>query len=209
MLLASTEPSPSLPGRFCLCVVGAVATQWRLVERSDTKNDRVDLVTFDFGAAVRQQNRSLAELHYVQHGGKSCAPIVVTGGGFDDNRRSRTILVNACAAAHACAELCAFSRQFGTRCISDCLFLAPDVATVVSRNLVDRCSWLPQFPLHCRPRKLDIHSFIFWSCASCRRSQDQRWGHMVPSAACNRRRRPAENHPLRDCNERSEGLSLC
>ena len=112
MLLASTEPSPSLPGRLCLCVVGAVATQWRLVERSDTENDRVELVTFDVGAAARQQNRSLAELHYVHHCGKSCAPIVVTGDGFDDYRRSRTILLNVCAAAHAFAELCAFSRQF-------------------------------------------------------------------------------------------------
>ena len=38
----------------------------------------------------------------------------------------------------------------------------------MSRNIVDWCSWLPlfrlnaprHFPLHCRPRKLDIHSFI-------------------------------------------------
>ena len=64
-------------------------------------NDRVELVTFDVGAAARQQKRSLAELHYVQHVGKSCAPIVVIDDGFDDNRRSRTILVNASAAAHA------------------------------------------------------------------------------------------------------------
>ena len=70
-LVASTEPSPSLPGRFC---VGAIAIQWRLVERSDTKNDRVELVTFDVSAATRRQKRSLAELHYVQHGGESCAP---------------------------------------------------------------------------------------------------------------------------------------
>ena len=98
------------------------AMQWRLVERSDTNNERVELVTFDVGAAARQQKRSLAELHYVQHGGKSCAPIIVTDDGFDDNRHSRAILVNASAAAHAFAELCAFSRQFGRKCISDCLF---------------------------------------------------------------------------------------
>ena len=115
-LLASTLPSPSR-----LCVVGATAIQWRLVERSAKNNDRVELVTFDVGAAARQQKRSLAELRNVQHGGESCAPIVVTDG-FDDNRRSRTILVNASAAAHVCAQLCACSRQFGTRCISDCLF---------------------------------------------------------------------------------------
>ena len=121
-LLASTEPSSSLPG--LLCVVGAIAIQWRLVDRSDTKRDRVESVTFDVGAAARQQKRLLAELHYVQHGGESCAPIVVTDDGFDDSIRSRTILVNASAAAHASAELCAFSRQFGMRCISDCLFCA-------------------------------------------------------------------------------------
>ena len=98
-LLASTELSPSLP--VCFCVGGAIAIQWRLVERSETNNDRVELVTFDVGAAARQQKRSLAELHYVQHVGKSCAPIVVIDDGFDDNRRSRTILVNASAAADA------------------------------------------------------------------------------------------------------------
>ena len=90
-LLGSPEPAPSLPGR--LCVVGAPAIQWRLVERSDTKNDRVELVAFDAGAAAREQKRSFAKLPFVQHGGKSCAPIVDAGDGFDDNRRSRTILV--------------------------------------------------------------------------------------------------------------------
>ena len=160
------------------------AMQWRLVERSDTNNERVELVTFDVGAAARQQKRSLAELHYFQHGGKSCAPIIVTDDGFDDNRRSRAILVNASAAAHAFAELCAFSRQFGTKCISGCLFFfAPDVATVVSRNLVDRCSWLllyrrspPRhvpFALQAKETlqaKKTRHPFIsFCSCASCRR----------------------------------------
>ena len=30
-----------------------------------------------------------------------------------------------------------------------------------------------------------------------------------PVMACTRRRRPAENPPLRDCDARSEGLSLC
>ena len=100
-LLAPTEPSPSLPGRFG--VVGAIAIQWRLVERSDTKNDREKLVAFDVGAAARQQKRSFAEF-------KSCAPIVVTDDGFDDNCCSRTIPANACAAAHACAELRDFSR---------------------------------------------------------------------------------------------------
>ena len=139
-----------------------------MVERSYTNNDRVELVAFDVVAAGPQQKRSFAELHYLQHGGKSCTPIVVIDGGFDDNRRSRTILVNASAAAHACVELREFSRQLGTRCISDCFFFAPCVATVVSRNLVDRCSWLSLYrrnaarhsPLHGRASKLDIHSFL-------------------------------------------------
>ena len=120
---------------------------------------------------LRLENKNVLLLSYtdVQHGGKSCAPIVVIDDGFDDKRGSRTILVNASATAHACAELREFSRQFGTRCLSDCLFFfAPDVATVVSRNLVDRCLWLPlhqrnaprHVPFHCGPRKLDVHSFI-------------------------------------------------
>ena len=53
------------PGRFR--VDGAVAFQWRLVERSDTKIDRVDLA-FDVGAVVDHQKRSFAKLHYVQRG---------------------------------------------------------------------------------------------------------------------------------------------
>ena len=52
--------------------------------------------------------------------------------------------------------------------ISDCLVVAPDVAAVVARGLVDRCSWLPlvrrnpplNFPLHCKPTKSRIRSFI-------------------------------------------------
>ena len=90
-LLGSTELAPSLPGR--LCVVGALAVRWRLVERRDTKNGRLELVAFDAGAAARQQKRSFARLPFVRRGGESCAPIVVAGGGFGDNRRSRTILV--------------------------------------------------------------------------------------------------------------------
>ena len=43
------------------CVVGAIEVQWRLVECSGTKNNRVELVAFDVGAAVRQQKRSFAE----------------------------------------------------------------------------------------------------------------------------------------------------
>ena len=129
-LPASTEPAPSLPGR--LCVVGALAGQWRLVELSDTKNDRVELVAFSVGAAKRQQERSFAALHFVQHGGKSCAPIVVNDDGFDDNRRSRTILVHASAAALACAELREFRHQLGTRSVSDCLFF--EVLQLVLRS---------------------------------------------------------------------------
>ena len=72
-LLASTRAAPCLPCQ--VCVAGAIAVQWRLVERTGTKNDRVELVAFDVGAAARQQKQSFAELHYVQHGGKSCAPI--------------------------------------------------------------------------------------------------------------------------------------
>ena len=55
-LLASTEPAPSLPG---LCVVGAIAVQWRLVEHSDTKNDRVELVAFDVFRQPSRGHRSL------------------------------------------------------------------------------------------------------------------------------------------------------
>ena len=153
------------PRRVCRCCRNSVA-----VGRTQWHKECSELVTFDVGAAARQQKRLLAELHCVQHGGKSCTPIVVTDDGSDDNRRSRTILLNASAAAHACAALCAFSRQFGTRCISDWLFFfAPDVATVVSRNLVDRCSWLPlsrrNAPRQFKYSTCGMESQRWWGCA--------------------------------------------
>ena len=172
--------------------VGANAVQWRLVECSGTKNDREELV------------------------GGRCAPIVANDDGIDDNRRSRPIFVNASAAAHAGSELREFRRQFGTRSISDCCLFALDVATVGPAALLigalgSRFIGGMHHGISCcfagQGHSTSIHLFL--SRASCRRSWGQRSGHVVASDACNRRRRPAENHPLRDGHERFEGLSLC
>ena len=65
LLLASIGPAWSLPGR--LCIVGAVAVQWRVVLRSDTKDDRVGLVARHMDHAFRRRTQTLAELHDVQH----------------------------------------------------------------------------------------------------------------------------------------------
>ena len=62
-----------------------------LLRRCYRNSVAVDLGTFDVGAAARQQKVSVVELHYVQHNTKSCALIVVTDHGFDDNRRSRGV----------------------------------------------------------------------------------------------------------------------
>ena len=143
------RPSRRAGTEGAIFVVGVVAVQTFLTPPRyantvarllATKNDRVELLAFVVGAVIK---RSVAELHYVLRGGKSCAPIVVDDGGFDDNRRSRTILVAASAAAHAWAGLREFRRQFGRRSNSDCLFSAPDAATIVPRGVVDRCAWLP------------------------------------------------------------------
>ena len=116
-----------------LCQVASASS----VLSQSTKNDRVQFVAVDVNAAARQQKRSFAELHRVQHGGKSGAPIVVTDDGFDANRRSRTILVNASAAAYACASSHVRKERDASAIVC---FFEPDVATIVSRNLVDRCS---------------------------------------------------------------------
>ena len=65
LLLASIGPVWSLPGR--LCIVGAVAVQWRVVLRSNTKDDRVGLVARHMHRAFRRRTQTLAELHDVQH----------------------------------------------------------------------------------------------------------------------------------------------
>ena len=145
-LLGSAGPAPSLPCR--LCVFGNVLAQRKIVWswwpstwalRLDNKNDRLPS-------------------HDVHYGGKSCAPSVVYDDGVDDNRRSRTILVGASAAAHVCAELREFRHQFGTRSISVyLLFCARCGRRRVPRSRWSLlwCSWLPL----CWRNRL-LHSFI-------------------------------------------------
>ena len=161
-LLVSTEPLPSLPGR--LCVVGAIAIQWRLVERSDTKNDRVELVTFDVGAAARQQKRSLAITFSmaVSLALRSLLLMMVLMTTAAPSLLTRLRLLTrarSCRRSHVSSERDASAIVF---------FCARCSHRRVPRNLVDPCSWLPlyrrnaprHFTLHCRPRKLDIHSFM-------------------------------------------------
>ena len=150
-----------LPGR--LYVVRATAIQRRLIARSDTKIDSVELVTFDVGAAARQQKRSLSELHYLLRSLFLMMMLMTNTARAPPLSTRLRLLARArsCARSHVILERDASA----TVCF---FFFAPDVATVVSRNLVDRCSWLPfcrrnaprQCLLNCRPRKLDIHSFI-------------------------------------------------
>ena len=163
--LASAGPAPILPGR--LCTVTPVAVSWRLVQRSDTKDDRVELVAFHMDRACRRRTRTLAEIRYFQHVGDTCDPILVRGDGYEKKRRSPTILADMSAGANACKELRELRHHFGMKSIRD-FFFAPGVAAVVARGLVDRCSWnqlvrrnAPRnTPLHCKPTTSSIHSII-------------------------------------------------
>ena len=148
---------------------------------------------------LNNKKRSFAELHYVRHVGKSCAPIVVTDDGFDDNRRSRTVLVNASAAANACAELREFRRQFGTRSISGCLcFAARSAASSIGARGSRLIGGMHHGICRCiagQGNLTSIHLFVqSRQLSSVVRSEIG----LVLSVACNRRGRPAENHPSRE-----------
>ena len=65
------------------------------------------MVTFDVGAAARQQKR--AELHHAQHGGKSCAPIAVTS--HVSLERDASVIVCFCASFISAVAPVAVGRE--------------------------------------------------------------------------------------------------
>ena len=81
--------------------VGAVAVQWRLVKRSDTKADCVELAAFHIRRAFRRRTRTLAELHYFQHGSGTCDPIHLKGDVVEKKRRN----VCGCQRMHGVARV--------------------------------------------------------------------------------------------------------
>ena len=121
LLLASIGPAWSLPGR--LCIVGAVAVQWRVVLRSDTKDDRVGLVARHMDRAFRRRTQTLAELHDVQHVSATHYFQSVSDTGDRFFPRAPTILTDMSSAANVCTELREFRHHCGMKSISDFFFL--------------------------------------------------------------------------------------
>ena len=67
------------PRRLCRSPLHTVAVQWRWVQRSDTKADRVELVAFHMHRAFRRRTQTMAELHSFQHGSDTSDPIPLKG----------------------------------------------------------------------------------------------------------------------------------
>ena len=149
-LLASTERALSLPSRFV--VVGAIAYQWRLVERSGAENDRVDSVAFDGTLRLDNENdRYFTFSMVVSLALRSLLLMMawMTTAARAPSLQTRLRLPRVRGVARVPASVWKEMRQRFS-------VFAPDVATGVSRA----------DPLNCRPRK--TRSFNFCSSASCR-----------------------------------------